>query len=115
MKNHTKTARAHFVIAALYAVPLIGLLVIAPRVVGEPDWQPAGFVAALVFGHALMGWGAWRAKNWARVLTLALAFPALLAVPLGTLLAILLISYCWPAWDGRIAALTLPRPPTAAK
>lgn len=99
MKHHAKAARAHFAFAACYAVPLAALLA-AICVFGKAiDWRVPGFVAALAVAHLLIGWGAWRARNWARVLTLALAFPALLAVPLGTLAGILLISCCWPAWE----------------
>lgn len=101
MKCHTKAARAHFIFAAVYSLPLAALLASAALIGVEPDWRLEAFVALLVVAHLLVGWGAWRARNWARVITLAFAFPALLVVPLGTLMAILLISYCSPAWTGR--------------
>ncbi len=100
MKHHARAARAHFAFAACYAVPLLALLVVAPLTGRQPDMLPAAFVAMLAIAHLFIGWGAWRARNWARLMTLALAFPALLAIPLGTLVAILLISYCWQGWDG---------------
>jgi hypothetical protein len=100
MKNHTKAARAHFIFAGCYALPVAVLLVAGPVLGFQIDWRIPACIAALVAAHALMGWGAVYAKNWARVLTLMLAFPALLAVPLGTLVAIQLISYCWLGWDG---------------
>ncbi|GGX98829.1 hypothetical protein GJV26_16065 [Massilia dura] len=101
MKHHARAARAHFAFAVLYAVPLAALLAVAPLTGRQPATLPAVFAAMLVIVHLFIGWGAWRARNWARLTTLALAFPALLAIPLGTLVAILLISYCWQAWDDR--------------
>lgn len=114
MKNHTKTARVHFIFAAAYALPCIALL--AADLLGrEIAWPwPAG-LAALVVAHGLVGWGASLASNWARIVTLALALPALLAVPLGTLVAIQLISYSWLRWDGRDASPAFPGTPAAAK
>lgn len=101
MKHHAKAARAHFAFAACYAVPLVALLA-AIHLFGKGiDWRLPALAGALAIAHILIGWGAWRARNWARIVTLALAFPALLAVPLGTLMAILLISCCWPVWNGR--------------
>lgn len=99
MHNHTKAARAHFTFAVLYAIPPVALLV-ASLAGSTPDARLPALAASLALAHGLIGWGAWRARNWARVATLALAFPALLVVPLGTLVAILLISYCWQAWHG---------------
>lgn len=115
MKNHTKAARAHFIFAGCYALPCVALLVAGPLLGIEIGWQLPASAAALSAAHAVMGWGAAQAKNWARVLTLVLAFPALLAVPLGTLVAIQLISYCWLGWNGRGASLALPGFPMAAK
>jgi hypothetical protein len=103
MKHHARAARAHFAFAACYAIPL-AMLLVAIHLFGKGiDWRVPAGMAGLLVAHLLIGWGAWRAHNWARVLTLALAFPALLAVPLGTLVAILLISCCWPAWESRRA------------
>ncbi|MBB3220391.1 hypothetical protein [Pseudoduganella umbonata] len=103
MKNHANAARAHFIFAGCYVLPVIVLLAAGPLLGIEIGWQLPACAAALAAVHAMMGWGAAKAKNWARVLTLVLAFPALLAVPLGTLVAIQLISYCWLGWDGRRA------------
>jgi hypothetical protein len=107
MKNHTKAAHAHFIFAGCYALPVVALFVAGPVLGMNIDWRIPACIAALVAVHAWMGWGAANARNWARVLTLVLAFPALLAVPLGTLVAIQLISYCWLSWDGRDALLPL--------
>lgn len=104
MKHHARAARAHFAFAACYAIPLAALLAAIHLFGKGVDWRLPACVAGLLAAHLLIGWGAWRARNWARVLTLALAFPALLAVPLGTLAAILLISCCWPAWERRSGA-----------
>ena len=107
MKNHTKAARAHFVFAAAYALPCTVLLLAGLLPGREIAWQLPTALAALSALHGVLGWGASLAKNWARVLTLALALPALVAVPLGTLVAIQLISYCWLAWQDR-GCLPLP-------
>lgn len=101
MKNHTKAARAHGIFAGCYVFACVALLGAAAMLGIQIDWPlPAG-IAALAGLHAAMAWGASKAQNWARVLTLVLALPALLAVPLGTLVAIQLVSYCWLGWDGR--------------
>lgn len=106
MNNHTKAARAHFAFAILYATPPMVLLAVAALTGSQPDARLPALAAFLATAHGVIGWGAWRAKNWARVSTLALALPALLAVPLGTLVAIQLISYCWQAWHGARPALS---------
>lgn len=115
MKNHTKAARAHFIFAAGYALPCLALLTAGSLLGKEIAWQLPASVAALSAAHGLLGWGASLAKNWARILTLALALPALLAVPLGTLVAIQLISYCWLEWNDRDAFRALHGIPATAK
>ncbi|WP_338767636.1 hypothetical protein [Massilia sp. METH4] len=112
MHNHIKAARAHFAFAGFYIALLLALLYMARVIDNGIDWHVPCVVAGLVLAHALIGWGAWYAHNWARLLTLAFAFPALLAVPLGTLVAILLISCCWTAWETRDTSPGLP--PVAA-
>lgn len=103
MKNHAKAARAHFIFAGCYALACIALFVTGAVLDIAMGWRLPASLAALAAAHGAMGWGASRARNWARVLTLVLALPALLAVPLGTLVAIQLVSYCWLGWDGRCA------------
>lgn len=115
MKNHAKAARAHFIFAGGYTLLVVASLVASPLLAIEIAWELPACIATLAAVHALMGWGAAQAQNWARVLTLVLAFPALLAVPLGTLVAIQLISYCWLGWDGRGATPPLHRLPVLAK
>ncbi|WBS02537.1 hypothetical protein OU994_30575 [Pseudoduganella sp. SL102] len=115
MRNHTRAARAHFIFAGCYALSGGALLVAGPLLGVEIGWHLPACVGALAVPHAVMGWGAAKAKNWARVLTLVLAFPALLAVPLGTLVAIQLISYCWLAWDGRGGLPAAARMPATAR
>ena len=65
--------------------------------------------------YALVALNVRKGKNWARILTLALAMPALLAVPLGTLVAIQLISYCWLEWNDRDAFRVMHGIPATAK
>jgi hypothetical protein len=100
MKPHLKAARGHIAFAVFYIVLGVFLFCIVPAG-SDIAWTSVAGLAAVAVIHALLGWGAWLAKNWARVVTLCLAFPMLLMAPLGTLAAILLISYCWTAWDGQ--------------
>jgi hypothetical protein len=97
MKNHVKTARGHCIIALCYVL-LATLLLWATPGKADIDWHLVVLFAVGVAAHCLLAWGAWRARNWARSLTLFLAFPLLLVAPFGTLAAILLISYCGAVW-----------------
>lgn len=108
MKNHVKTAHGHCMIAVFYMILAAALLWATPGH-ADIDWQLVVLLGIVVSSHGVLGWGAWRAKNWARSLTLFLAFPLLLLAPFGTLAAILLISYCGSGWgSGSVPAGMLP-------
>jgi hypothetical protein len=97
---HLKTARGHFGFAAWYALIATVLLVMTPAGAGI-RWEAPGWLGAALLLHLVLGWGACGARNWARSITLWMCFPLLAVVPLGTLAAIQLISYCGPAWGSK--------------
>ncbi|WP_145652507.1 hypothetical protein [Pseudoduganella lurida] len=95
---HLKTARGHAGFAVWYALLAMLLLVMVPET-ASPSWWAVAMLGAAMLLHLVLGWGARRAHGWARSVTLWMCFPLLAVVPLGTLAAIQMISYCWRGWE----------------
>ncbi|MBI5955772.1 MAG: hypothetical protein HY871_02115 [Chloroflexi bacterium] len=52
-----------------------------------------GVFAIFALLAAFFGWGLWKLKNWARILTIVFSIPGLLGIPIGTIISGLIIWY----------------------
>ena len=58
----------------------------------------SSFFLAYLIAHAIMAWGCSRSKDWARVGSILLFVPLLIAIPIGTIIGIYVINKCKDKW-----------------
>lgn len=100
----------YWFLAALF---VLGICSIPFTVLGGDNRSVIGIVFGLAFGlfftiagavaSALVGWGLWNLKSWARMAAIVLAILQLFAFPVGTVIGALIIWYLWQDPDGLAA------------
>jgi hypothetical protein len=95
----------HFVVAGLFVLGACFMVAVPFLVAAAPDAQDAVPIVAIVTvvvllvmlvfaaGYAVIGWGLWTLKHWARMGAIVLAGLSLLSVPIGTIIGVLILWY----------------------
>lgn len=103
----------HWFLAAMFTLGICGVFFGMFSAIAGGERGVIGAVIGLVFGlfftvaaaitTALVGWGLWNLKSWARMAAIVLAILQLFAFPIGTVIGALIIWYLWQDPDALAA------------
>ena len=97
----------HYIVAGLSVLGACFMIAVPFIVAAAPHTEEAVPIVAIVTvvvliillafaaGHAVVGWGLWTLKPWARMGAIVLAGLSLLSVPVGTIIGVLVLWYLY--------------------
>lgn len=92
----------HFIVSVLLLLSTCAVLILAVAVLTTPQDNAMAIIAALfgalvmvasLVAFAIVGWGLWKLKPWARAGAIVLAILQLPALPIGTVIGALTLWY----------------------
>lgn len=103
----------HWFLAAMFTLGICGVFFGMFTAIASGERGIIGAVIGLVFGlfftitaavaSALVAWGLWNLKSWARMAAIVLAILQLFFFPIGTVIGALIIWYLWQDPDALAA------------